>query len=58
MWASFILLGDKTDHGGTVTSASVMVDVEGKGTAHIDDAETYPKCKSLIRNIIGDSTII
>jgi len=39
----FILLGDKTDHGGTVISASATSDCDGKGIARIGDQVTCPK---------------
>lgn len=39
----FILLGDKTDHGGTVISASTTSDCDGKGIARIGDQVTCPQ---------------
>lgn len=39
----FILLGDKTSHGGTVISASSTTDCEGKGIARVGDQVTCPK---------------
>ncbi len=39
----FILLGDKTDHGGVVISASETSDCNGKGVARVGDKVTCPK---------------
>jgi len=39
----FILLGDKTSHGGTVISASQTSDCDGKGIARVGDQVTCPK---------------
>lgn len=38
----FIVLGDRTDHGGTVIQASVMSDTPGKGIARVGDQVTCP----------------
>ncbi|PKO29932.1 MAG: PAAR domain-containing protein [Betaproteobacteria bacterium HGW-Betaproteobacteria-7] len=39
----FILLGDKTNHGGVVISASESSDCNGKGIARVGDKVTCPK---------------
>lgn len=39
----FILLGDKTSHGGVVISASESSDCNGKGIARVGDKVTCPK---------------
>ena len=39
----FIVLGDKTNHGGVVISASGTTDCNGKGIARIGDKVTCPK---------------
>ena len=39
----FIVLGDKTSHGGTVISASGSSDSNGKGIARVGDKVTCPK---------------
>lgn len=39
----FILLGDQTDHGGVVVSASETTDCNGKGIARVGDKVTCPK---------------
>lgn len=39
----FIVLGDRTDHGGVVISASQTSDCDGKGIARVGDQVTCPK---------------
>lgn len=39
----FIVLGDKTSHGGVVISASESSDCNGKGIARVGDKVTCPK---------------
>ena len=43
MTRPFILLGDKTDHGGVVISASGNTSTGGKGIACVGDKVTCPK---------------
>lgn len=43
MSRAFILLGDKTSHGGVVISASETSDCNGKGIARVGDKVTCPK---------------
>lgn len=43
MTRPFILLGDKTDHGGVVISASETSDNQGRGIARVGDKVTCPK---------------
>ena len=43
MTRPFIVLGDKTNHGGVVISASETTDCNGKGIARIGDKVTCPK---------------
>jgi uncharacterized Zn-binding protein involved in type VI secretion len=43
MTRPFILLGDKTSHGGVVISASPSTDCNGKGIARVGDKVTCPK---------------
>ena len=38
-----IVLGDKTDHGGTVIGASTTTDIDGKGVARVGDKVICPK---------------
>ena len=59
MGRPFIVLGDKTDHGGTVIEASGVTDTQGKRIARVGDQVT---CS--IRNhgttviVSGDPTMI
>ena len=39
----FILLGDKTSHGGTVVSAWATSDCGGRGIARVGDKVTCPR---------------
>lgn len=39
----FILLGDRTDHGGTVIAASTTTTCEGRGIARVGDAVNCPR---------------
>nr|WP_211163172.1 PAAR domain-containing protein [Aromatoleum diolicum] len=54
------MLGDKTDHGGTVISASAASDCDGKGIARIGDQVTCPKKGHGRITVIatGDSTTV
>lgn len=54
----FIVLGDKTDHGGVVITASVETDIDGKKVARVGDKVSCPKCKGVFPIVSGDSTII
>lgn len=38
-----IVLGDKTDHDGTVIGASTTTDIDGKGVARVGDKVICPK---------------
>lgn len=52
MTRPFIVLGDKTDHGGVVISASGNTGTNGKGIACVGDRVTCP------RNGHGGTTVI
>ncbi len=39
----FIVVGDKTDHGGTVISGSPVTDAAGKPIARVGDKVTCPR---------------
>jgi uncharacterized Zn-binding protein involved in type VI secretion len=39
----FIVLGDRTDHGGVVVSSSAMTSTHGKGIARVGDKVTCPR---------------
>ncbi|MFN3888240.1 MAG: PAAR domain-containing protein [Aquabacterium sp.] len=43
MGRPFIVLGDVTDHGGTVVQASAMTDTHGRGIARVGDKVTCPR---------------
>ncbi|OMG54910.1 hypothetical protein BJN45_07015 [Azonexus hydrophilus] len=60
MTRPFILLGDKTDHGGVVISASGSSDCNGKGIARIGDKVTCPRKGhgSVTIIVTGDPTAI
>lgn len=53
----FIVIGDKTSHGGVVVGSSTTSDVAGKQLARVTDKVTCPKCGP---NVIatGDTTVI
>lgn len=40
-----IVMGDKTTHGGTVISADLTFDINGKYVARVGDMTVCPKCK-------------
>lgn len=45
MGRPFIVVGDKTSHGGTVISGDQTFLVHGKAVARVGDLTTCPKCK-------------
>ncbi|MGC4075489.1 MAG: PAAR domain-containing protein [Rubrivivax sp.] len=47
MTRPFIVLGDKTSHGGTVISADFGSVVHGKAMARVGDKVTCPRCKGV-----------
>ncbi|MYN04495.1 PAAR domain-containing protein [Pseudoduganella sp. DS3] len=57
MPGAFIVLGDKTSHGGTVLEASQQSDSGGKPIARMGDKVSCPKCGN---NAIasGDQTLV
>jgi len=54
----FIVIGDKTDHGGVVVSSAAQTDINGKLVARIGDQVSCPKCKGVFPIASGDPTII
>ncbi|MDR0777431.1 MAG: PAAR domain-containing protein [Azonexus sp.] len=56
----FIVLGDKTNHGGVVISASGTTDCNGKGIARIGDKVTCPRDGhgSVTTIVTGDPTAV
>ena len=45
MGSPFIVVGDKTSHGGTVITGDQTFLVHGKAVARVGDLTTCPKCK-------------
>ena len=59
MGRPFIVLGDKTDHGGEVIEASGVSGTHGKGIARVGDKVTCPKRGHGTTVIVtGDPTMI
>jgi uncharacterized Zn-binding protein involved in type VI secretion len=50
-----IVLGDKTSHGGTVISADMTSDINGKYMARVNDNTVCPKCKGTFAITTGAS---
>lgn len=53
-----IVLGDKTSHGGTVISADLTFDINGKYVARIGDMTVCPKCKGTFAITSGPSDLV
>jgi uncharacterized Zn-binding protein involved in type VI secretion len=58
MYQDLIVLGDKTNHGGTVISASTFSDTHGKGWARMGDMVSCPRCKGVFPISQGDAGLI
>jgi uncharacterized Zn-binding protein involved in type VI secretion len=59
MTKPFIVLGDKTDHGGTVVSASGTMTTGGKGIACVGDHVICPRPgHSQVTIVSGDPNVI
>ena len=54
----FIVLGDKTDHGGTVVAVSSQTFIDNKPVARIGDKVVCPQCKGTFPIAAGDPTLI
>lgn len=54
----FIVLGDRTDHGGTVVSASPTSTTHGKQIARLGDQVTCPRCRGSHVIAEGDASIL
>jgi uncharacterized Zn-binding protein involved in type VI secretion len=52
-----IVLGDKTSHGGTVISADLTSDINGKYMARVGDMVVCPKCKGMFPITSGASDL-
>lgn len=58
MARSFIVLGDRTSHGGTVVSADFTTSINGKYLARVGDMTVCPRCKGQFPITAGASTMI
>jgi uncharacterized Zn-binding protein involved in type VI secretion len=57
MTQPFIVIGDKTSHGGTVAAGATTATTQGKQIARVGDKVTCPRCgNTTIAS--GDSTMI
>lgn len=56
----FIVLGDRTSHGGTVVGASDSTDTHGKRIARIGDMVSCPRkgCRGLFPIAQGDASML
>lgn len=54
----FIVLGDRTDHGGTVVSASPTFTSHGKQIARLGDQVTCPRCRGSHVIAEGDASML
>jgi uncharacterized Zn-binding protein involved in type VI secretion len=53
----FIVLGDRTDHGGTVVSSSPTTTTHGKQIARLGDQVTCPRCRGSHVIAEGDASM-
>lgn len=53
-----IVLGDMTDHGGSVITAGTMTDTTGLPWARMGDMVSCPKCKGIFPIVQGDANFI
>ena len=53
-----IVLGDKTDHGGTVVAVSSQTTIDAKPVARLGDKVVCPKCKGSFPIAAGDPTVL
>ncbi|RPE75863.1 PAAR domain-containing protein [Vulcaniibacterium tengchongense] len=54
----FIVVGDKTDHGGTVLTGSPETDLYSKPVARVGDPVQCPKCQGTFPIASGDASLI
>jgi uncharacterized Zn-binding protein involved in type VI secretion len=50
----FIVLGDRTTHGGTVITAQSTMTIDGKPVATVGDLVECPKCRGKFSIVEGD----
>ena len=53
-----IVKGDRTTHGGTVISADMTFDINGKYVARVGDLTVCPKCKGVFAIKSGADDLI
>lgn len=53
-----IVLGDRTDHGGTVITAGATTETNGFSWARMGDMVACPKCKGVFPIVQGDANFI
>ncbi len=53
-----IVMGDRTSHGGTVITADLTFDINGKCVARIGDMTVCPKCKGMFPITAGASDLV
>jgi uncharacterized Zn-binding protein involved in type VI secretion len=53
-----IVMGDKTSHGGTVISADLTFDINGKCAARVGDMTVCPKCKGTFAITSGPGDLV
>ncbi len=53
-----IVMGDKTTHGGTVITADLTFDINGKCVARVGDMTVCPKCKGTFPITGGPSDLV
>ena len=58
MGQPFIVLGDRTDHGGVVIGGTIGSDVHGKRIARIRDMVSCPRCKGVFPISQGDPSMV
>jgi len=51
-------MGDKTTHGGTVISADLTIDINGKYVARVGDMTVCPKCKGTFPITSGPGDLV
>jgi uncharacterized Zn-binding protein involved in type VI secretion len=54
----FVVLGDKTTHGGTVVSADYTSDIHGKYMARVGDMVTCRRCKGVFAITSGAADMV
>jgi uncharacterized Zn-binding protein involved in type VI secretion len=54
----FVVLGDKTTHGGTVISADMTCDINGKYMARVTDKTVCPQCKGIFPIMLGAGDVV